>query len=51
MSIPQLASMPNADKTRKTSLIEHGFRLPSAVDHRPLAFEEVQTILRWNRNE
>lgn len=51
MSIPQLASMPNADKTRKTSLIEHWFRLPSAVDHRPLAFEEVQTILRWNRNE
>ncbi len=42
MSIPQLQSMPAADKTRKKSLIDHGFRLPSASEHRPLSFHEVE---------
>lgn len=48
MSVPQLRSMPAADATRKTSLIEHGFRLPSAIDHRPLNFTEVETMLGWS---
>lgn len=48
MSIPQLRSMPSADKTRKMSLIDYGFRLPSAAEHRPLWFEELQTMLGRN---
>jgi len=47
MSVPQLQSMPSADKTRKKSLIDHGFRLPSAAEHRPLSFQEVEGILGW----
>ena len=46
MTIWQFRGMPNADRTRKVSLIDHGFRLPSAIDHRPLNFEELETILR-----
>jgi len=42
MSIPQLRAMYNTDKARKTTLIEHGFRLPSARDNRPLSFKEFQ---------
>jgi excinuclease ABC subunit B len=45
MSVPQLQSMPAADKTRKHSLIEHGFRLPSAMEHRPLGFHELEAIV------
>ncbi len=40
--IPQLRAMYNGDKARKTTLVEHGFRLPAAIDNRPLRFEE------WN---
>ncbi len=40
--IPQLRAMYNGDKARKTTLVEHGFRLPAAMDNRPLQFEE------WN---
>ena len=39
-SIPQINGMYNGDRSRKTVLIEHGFRLPSALDNRPLKFEE-----------
>lgn len=39
-SIPQINGMYNGDRSRKTTLIEHGFRLPSALDNRPLKFEE-----------
>jgi excinuclease ABC subunit B len=39
-SIPQVRAMYNGDRARKTSLIEYGFRLPSAFDNRPLQFEE-----------
>ena len=42
VSIPQLNGMYGGDKSRKTTLVEHGFRLPSALDNRPLKFEE------WN---
>lgn len=40
-TLPQLHAMYNGDRARKTSLIEYGFRLPSAYDNRPLKFEEV----------
>lgn len=51
MSVPQLQSMPAADKTRKQSLIEHGFRLPSAMEHRPLSFYEVEKIVGRDSSE
>jgi excinuclease ABC subunit B len=40
VSIPQVMAMYNGDKARKTNLVEYGFRLPSALDNRPLTFEE-----------
>lgn len=40
VSVPQIGAMYNGDRARKTSLVEHGFRLPSAFDNRPLKFEE-----------
>ena len=39
-TIPQIGAMFNGDRARKESLVEHGFRLPSAFDNRPLRFEE-----------
>jgi excinuclease ABC subunit B len=42
VSIPQIRAMHAGDKSRKTVLVEHGFRLPSAMDNRPLRFEEFQ---------
>ena len=38
--VPQLRAMYNGDRARKTSLVEYGFRLPSALDNRPLKFDE-----------
>jgi len=43
MTVPQLRGMYNGDRMRKTTLVEYGFRLPSALDNRPLSFEEFQT--------
>jgi excinuclease ABC subunit B len=40
MTIPQIRAMYNGDKSRKTNLVEYGFRLPAAYDNRPLRFEE-----------
>ncbi|MCQ2564465.1 MAG: excinuclease ABC subunit UvrB, partial [Clostridia bacterium] len=40
ITLPQVRGMYNGDKARKTSLVEYGFRLPSAYDNRPLNFEE-----------
>ena len=40
VSLPQLRAMHAGDQSRKRTLVEHGFRLPSALDNRPLAFEE-----------
>lgn len=40
--------MPSADRSRKINLIEYGFRLPSAIDHRPINFTELQKILQWD---
>jgi excinuclease UvrABC helicase subunit UvrB len=41
--IGQLGGMYNGDRARKTTLVEYGFRLPSAMDNRPLKFEEFET--------
>ncbi|MCQ2552125.1 MAG: excinuclease ABC subunit UvrB [Clostridia bacterium] len=40
--LPQLRAMANGDKSRKTSLVDYGFRLPSALDNRPLRFDEFE---------
>lgn len=40
MTIPQIRAMYNGDRSRKTNLVDYGFRLPSAFDNRPLRFEE-----------
>ena len=42
VSIPQIRGMYEGDKSRKTTLVEYGFRLPSALDNRPLKFEEFE---------
>jgi excinuclease ABC subunit B len=42
MTIPQVRGMYNGDRTRKQTLVDYGFRLPSAMDNRPLKFEEFQ---------
>jgi excinuclease ABC subunit B len=44
--IGQLNAMYNGDRARKTTLVEYGFRLPSALDNRPLKFEEFETKMR-----
>lgn len=44
VTIPQLQAMYRADRSRKETLVEHGFRLPSALDNRPLKFEEFSQI-------
>jgi excinuclease ABC subunit B len=43
-TIPQIGGMYAGDKSRKTVLVEHGFRLPSALDNRPLNFPEFQSL-------
>lgn len=45
MTIPQIRGMYHGDRSRKMKLVEHGFRLPSALDNRPLNFEEFESIL------
>ena len=45
VSIPQVKAMYNGDRSRKESLVEYGFRLPSALDNRPLQFEEFNKII------
>jgi excinuclease ABC subunit B len=44
VSLPQIRGMSNGDRARKTTLVEHGFRLPSALDNRPLEFQEFLDI-------
>jgi len=43
ISIPQLRAMYKGDRSRKSTLVEYGFRLPSALDNRPLKFEEFES--------
>lgn len=45
VTIPQLRAMYAGDRSRKTNLVEYGFRLPAAMDNRPLQFEEFQSIV------
>ena len=44
VTVPQLGAMYRGDFSRKSTLVEHGFRLPSAVDNRPLKFEEFEAL-------
>jgi excinuclease ABC subunit B len=44
-SLPQVGAMHRGDRSRKTALVEHGFRLPSAIDNRPLTSEEFDKLL------
>ncbi|MEC8012290.1 MAG: excinuclease ABC subunit UvrB [Pseudomonadota bacterium] len=44
VTVPQLGAMFRGDRARKETLVEHGFRLPSALDNRPMKFEEFETI-------
>ena len=44
VTIPQIRAMYGGDKSRKYNLVEHGFRLPAAMDNRPLKFEEFEEI-------
>jgi excinuclease ABC subunit B len=43
-TVPQIGGMHAGDRSRKTVLVDYGFRLPSALDNRPLAFEEFQSL-------
>ena len=45
MTLPQLAGMYRGDYSRKANLVEYGFRLPSAIDNRPLMFEEFHQLM------
>ena len=45
-SIPQVGAMHAGDRSRKETLVQHGFRLPSALDNRPLYFEEFESLIR-----
>jgi len=45
VTMPQIRAMFNGDQARKKVLVEHGFRLPSALDNRPLRFEEFESIV------
>ncbi len=43
MTIPQMRGMYHGDQSRKSTLVDYGFRLPSAKDNRPLNFEEFES--------
>ena len=45
VTVPQLRAMYNGDRKRKENLVEYGFRLPSALDNRPMKFEEFENML------
>ncbi len=45
VSVPQVRGMYNGDRARKTTLVDYGFRLPSALDNRPLKFDEFENII------
>ena len=46
-TVPQIGAMYNGDRARKEVLVEHGFRLPSALDNRPMRFEEFEAM--WDQ--
>ncbi|MDP6542021.1 MAG: helicase-related protein, partial [Phycisphaerales bacterium] len=45
VTLPQVRAMYNGDQSRKKTLINHGFRLPSALDNRPLTFDEFESLI------
>ena len=45
VTVPQIGAMYKGDRSRKTTLVEYGFRLPSALDNRPLKFEEFEALM------
>jgi excinuclease ABC subunit B len=45
MTVPQVRGMYNGDRSRKETLVEYGFRLPSALDNRPLKFDEFEEVM------
>jgi excinuclease ABC subunit B len=45
VTVPQIGAMYEGDRSRKLTLVEHGFRLPSALDNRPLYFEEFENLV------
>ncbi len=45
VTVPQIRGMQHGDRARKLTLVEHGFRLPSALDNRPLTFDEWTTLV------
>ncbi len=45
MMMPQIRGMYNGDRSRKEVLVEYGFRLPSALDNRPLKFPEFEKMM------
>jgi excinuclease ABC subunit B len=45
MTVPQIRGMYNGDRARKETLVDYGFRLPSAVDNRPLRFDEFEKVM------
>ena len=45
VTVPQIGGMYRGDRARKMNLVEHGFRLPSALDNRPLNFQEFETLM------
>ncbi len=47
VTIPQIGAMYNGDRNRKLTLVEHGFRLPSCLDNRPMRFDEFEGM--WSR--
>ena len=46
VTVPQIRAMREGDRSRKESLVNYGFRLPAALDNRPLSFEEFQSLAR-----
>ena len=46
VAVPQVGAMYKGDRSRKTTLVEHGFRLPSALDNRPLRFDEWEQLVK-----
>ena len=44
-TVPQISAMYGGDRSRKVQLVDHGFRLPSALDNRPLTFEEWESLI------
>lgn len=45
VTVPQIGAMYKGDRSRKTTLVEYGFRLPSALDNRPLKFDEFEALM------